>query len=341
MYKMNDIEELRGIGPQTGEKLRQAGISTTEDLLILSVEELESISEIISGLPKKRVGRYRTYAELMQVDGIDSKIAEYLFEIGITDLYIFGTLRPATVEQRLNDYLESQGLAGEWVTRDKIVDWQKRALSIYYAGTISGQITDTEERALSDVEVITEWEQTYTNADGRFWLPVIVHAGEKLVIRATDYETIERRVKPSPDRVISCHFSLPPAPTEPEVVDEAMGGEIHDVTIANRLVFNDITVSSLEPGTPLQFRGQTRDEGYRFQKLHRKRVGDEIIVDRVVLPAEALEEIPDRGTVFSWSENGLEKDDRSILEFRRDTLLKKFTDQGLDIHIGMTPGEQQ
>ena len=78
------IEEIEGIGPVMGEKLRAAGISSTDKLLEASKTKKQR-TEIAdsTGISEKLILRFANMADLFRITGVGQEFAELLEAAGV------------------------------------------------------------------------------------------------------------------------------------------------------------------------------------------------------------------------------------------------------------------
>jgi predicted flap endonuclease-1-like 5' DNA nuclease len=122
---VHDVEDIEGIGRIYGHKLRNAGVYTTERLLYESPERLGT--EV--GVPRRTVEQWQAMAELVKVKGIGPQYAEALARAGLGGIADLKRLRPATITNQVNAYLDSLEvkIIGSNVTEGKVEAWQKAA----------------------------------------------------------------------------------------------------------------------------------------------------------------------------------------------------------------------
>ena len=78
------IEDVEGIGPTFGEKLRTAGVTTTDDLLNrgASAAGRDRLSEE-TGISERLLLEWVNHADLMRIDGVGSEYADLLEAAGV------------------------------------------------------------------------------------------------------------------------------------------------------------------------------------------------------------------------------------------------------------------
>lgn len=78
------IEEIEGIGPVTGEKLRNAGINNTDKLLeaAKTPKQRKALAEA-SGLQETMVLKFANMADLFRISGVGQEFAQLLEVAGV------------------------------------------------------------------------------------------------------------------------------------------------------------------------------------------------------------------------------------------------------------------
>ncbi len=78
------IEEVEGIGPVIGEKLRGAGIATTDALLegAKTPAQRKALAEA-SGVSEKQILKFANMVDLFRIHGVGSEYAELLEAVGV------------------------------------------------------------------------------------------------------------------------------------------------------------------------------------------------------------------------------------------------------------------
>jgi predicted flap endonuclease-1-like 5' DNA nuclease len=78
------VEEIEGIGPAMGEKLRSAGITTTDKLLenTKTKKQRQDLAEK-SGISEKLILKFANMADLFRINGVGQEYAELLEAAGV------------------------------------------------------------------------------------------------------------------------------------------------------------------------------------------------------------------------------------------------------------------
>lgn len=78
------IEEIEGIGPVLGEKMRSAGIASTDKLLAASTtkQQRQQLADA-TGISEKQVLKFANMADLFRITGVGQEFAELLEAAGV------------------------------------------------------------------------------------------------------------------------------------------------------------------------------------------------------------------------------------------------------------------
>jgi predicted flap endonuclease-1-like 5' DNA nuclease len=116
------IEEVEGIGPVYGTRLREAGVHTTARLCFEDPVELSYRVDVAT----KTVRQWQAMAELMKVNGIGPQYAEALARAGVEGIADLKKRSAATLAEQVNEYLESLevNLLGQKVSERRIQAFQ-------------------------------------------------------------------------------------------------------------------------------------------------------------------------------------------------------------------------
>lgn len=121
------IEDLEGVGPVYGAKLRDAGIQTTDDLLATAgpAAGRRSLAQA-TGLSEGQLLRWTNHADLYRISGIGSEYAELLEASGVdscTELAnrnaanLATTMAEANAARQLVRRLPPESLVSDWIAQ--------------------------------------------------------------------------------------------------------------------------------------------------------------------------------------------------------------------------------
>ena len=136
---MPKIEEIEGIGPVYAEKLRAAGVSTTEELLAVcggpkGRDEMAEKTGIVGG----HILRWVNHADLMRIKGIGKQYAELLEAAGVDTVKELRTRNADNLTAKLKETNEAKNLAGNTPSLDTVKGWIEEAKTLEPAVRYAG-----------------------------------------------------------------------------------------------------------------------------------------------------------------------------------------------------------
>ncbi len=128
---MASIEQISGIGPAYGEKLRAAGIRTTEALLRAGAtpEERQELAEKI-GVSADTILKWVNRADLMRVTGIGEQYSDLLEAAGVDTVLELARRNPENLHQKLAEINAEKGLVRRLPNQDMVANWIEQAKSL-------------------------------------------------------------------------------------------------------------------------------------------------------------------------------------------------------------------
>jgi predicted flap endonuclease-1-like 5' DNA nuclease len=129
------LEEVEGIGGVYAGRLRDAGITTAEDLLLRAGSRSgRGMLAASSGIAEKLLLEWVNHCDLMRIDGVGSEYADLLEEAGVDSCAELATRNAANLHAALGEAnerkelvrrLPSVEMVGRWVaaagTADRVV----------------------------------------------------------------------------------------------------------------------------------------------------------------------------------------------------------------------------
>jgi len=130
------IEEIEGIGPAYGEKLREADIQTTEDLLRRCGDK--KVREGVateSGLSEKLILEWVNLADLMRIKGVGEEYADLLEEAGVDTVKELATRNAENLAEKMEEVNATKKLVERTPSAEVVQGW------VDQAGTLDPAVT--------------------------------------------------------------------------------------------------------------------------------------------------------------------------------------------------------
>jgi len=122
------IDEIEGIGPSYREKLRAAGIKTTDDLLSQCAKPAgrKKVCEN-TGLSEKHILGWTNMADLMRVSGIGRQYAELLEASGVDTIKELRNRKAENLAAKMNEVNAEKKLAKSTPAKSVVENWIAQA----------------------------------------------------------------------------------------------------------------------------------------------------------------------------------------------------------------------
>jgi len=125
------IEDVEGIGQVNGDKLRAAGVATTEDLLERAGsrkgrDELEAATGISHG----KILEWANHVDLMRLNGVGSEYSDLLEAAGVDSPAELAQRNPTNLAQAIATYNDSHNIVRRVPTEAEIAGWIAEAKTL-------------------------------------------------------------------------------------------------------------------------------------------------------------------------------------------------------------------
>ncbi len=122
------IEEIEGIGPALGEKLREAGVNTTDKLLeaTKTPKQRKELAEN-SGISEKQILRFANMADLFRINGVGQEYAELLEKAGVDTVPELAQRNAANLTAKMEEVNEEKKLVRKTPTLVSVEKWVEEA----------------------------------------------------------------------------------------------------------------------------------------------------------------------------------------------------------------------
>ena len=122
------ISDIEGIGPVYAEKLHEADIQTTDDLLEKGKTPVERIKlSELTGITSGTLLQWINHADLMRVKGVGSEYADLLEAAGVDTIVELARRNPANLVTAIKDCNEKKELVRRPPSEDMIAEWVDQA----------------------------------------------------------------------------------------------------------------------------------------------------------------------------------------------------------------------
>lgn len=122
------IEDLEGVGPVLGAKLRTAGVQTTDDLLEKAgpAAGRRALAEA-TGIGADQLLRWTNHVDLYRVSGIGSEYADLLEASGVDSCAELAQRNPANLATTMAEANAARNLVRRLPTEEMIAGWIEQA----------------------------------------------------------------------------------------------------------------------------------------------------------------------------------------------------------------------
>lgn len=128
---MANIEEVEGIGPTYGEKLKAAGAGTTDALLSMgaSPKGRSDLAEK-SGISEDLILEWVNHVDLFRIKGVAGEYADLLEAAGVDSVPELAQRNAANLVQKLTETNEAKNLVRRLPTVAELEDWISQAKAL-------------------------------------------------------------------------------------------------------------------------------------------------------------------------------------------------------------------
>lgn len=125
------IEDVEGIGPVIGEKLRAAGVADTDALLsgAKTPAQRKALAEA-SGLSEKQVLKFANMVDLYRIKGVGSEYAELLEAAGVDTVPELAQRNAENLAKKLAAVNEEKSLTRRVPSESEVTRWVEEAKTL-------------------------------------------------------------------------------------------------------------------------------------------------------------------------------------------------------------------
>lgn len=125
------IEDIEGIGPVFGEKLRLAGVKDTDALLTNSCKPVQrkTLADA-TGIPEAKILKFANMADLYRISGIGSEYSELLEASGVDTVPELAQRNPANLAKAMAELNEQKNLTRRIPSEAEVSKWVEQAKTL-------------------------------------------------------------------------------------------------------------------------------------------------------------------------------------------------------------------
>lgn len=125
------IEDVEGIGPVIGEKLRAAGVADTDALLAgaKTPAQRKALAEA-TGLSEKQVLKFANMVDLYRIKGVGSEYAELLEAAGVDTVPELAQRNAENLAKKLTAVNEEKSLTRRVPAESEVTRWVEEAKTL-------------------------------------------------------------------------------------------------------------------------------------------------------------------------------------------------------------------
>jgi len=122
------IEEIEGIGPTYGEKLRAADINNTDQLLKACADPKgRKDTAAKTGLSEQQLLKWANMADLMRISGVGEEYSELLEAAGVDTVKELKMRRPDNLAAKMAEVNETKKLVRQVPSESQVEKWVAQA----------------------------------------------------------------------------------------------------------------------------------------------------------------------------------------------------------------------
>ena len=126
-----ELTEIVGLKAADAKKLKKEGISSVEDLILLSDKDIKALAKK-TGISAKKIDSWQEHAELMGLDGVGPVYANILNEIGIDSVKELSRRNPKNTFAKIKEFAkENPDLVQELPTQKDVEGWINQAKTLF------------------------------------------------------------------------------------------------------------------------------------------------------------------------------------------------------------------
>jgi predicted flap endonuclease-1-like 5' DNA nuclease len=125
------IEEIEGIGPALGEKLRNAGVTNTDKLLAATKTKKQRIELAeATSISEKQILKFANMADLFRISGVGQEFAELLEAAGVDTVPELSQRNAENLTAKMEEVNEAKKLTRRTPSLKEVENWVEQAKTL-------------------------------------------------------------------------------------------------------------------------------------------------------------------------------------------------------------------
>lgn len=327
---LHPVAEIKGIGQATATKLQKKGLYYSEQLLLLSPEDLFDWLKPAKGITIANLStKLIPQARLLCVDGMNGQYAEGLVASGIKSYRDLVTSNAKTIYT----LLEKKPPNGKKPELEEIISWQLSAARLIGTGLLFVTVIDESTRkrlpgvtvGISGLDpLIKAPVRLKTNDRGVGLLAGLLPARHTLELTAKGYLSFIAPFDIEASGGINLLIELKKGKHRPRVIDEFKGGIIDVIDQSATFKTKRVSLADL-PKKPPAHVVEIEEKEVLLSSLWRRQTDNVIEVLTFMIKKSELPRKINKNSVLLPDKTGKYRiSELSIIEFRRKNKIERF-----------------
>lgn len=312
--KSYSLSEYPGITGTEVECLRSVGVQDNVDYFCLGAGKIYQKTKDHLGF--KRLKEIEGLVGLTVLDSLNPAMGSSLYKTGITSVAEVQNLSLPTLCERMNTSDENLGVR---ILKEATV-WE-------YSTVVYGQVRGLRQNPLAQATVCIEDKRAVTNSQGCFVISGLSIWDKNVEVEGEGYLKFWSTLQVH-SRMQKMDVFLKLSSTDAKSIltfDEWRGATFRR-TPDNMIKYRDVEIKDLPENTPLSLYsvGRYEDGHVRLVSLFKTKVGRDITLYRLKVPASALSNVRE-GQVYYTKNGQITGGDKSKKEFWKELAIKRMS----------------
>jgi len=129
MDECYEVEEIEGIGPAYGKKLRKIGVNTTCDMVLAFLKDEDNVTKAAKEMKvdADALRAWASMADLMKLPGVGGQFAELMQTVGISSIEELGTVNATSLHGDMTQFNKKTPIVPQVPSLEALSSWIKVA----------------------------------------------------------------------------------------------------------------------------------------------------------------------------------------------------------------------